>query len=100
MYIQSIAPSPREEATMKPLRWWVPVASALIAWAFGFATYAALDWVGKMPDKLRDRPWPMELVAVAATLLTIGLGVRAYRQSRTRAVATVAAALALVATSG
>ena len=85
---------------MKPLRWWLPVASALVACAFGFATYAALAWVGRIPEALRDRPLPMEVGAVAATLATVGLAASAYRRSRTRVVATGSAALALLATSG
>src|SRR5262249_22647437 len=85
---------------MKPLRWWVQVGSALVAFAFGFATYAELNRVGKMPEGLRDRPWPMELAAVAATLVTIALAAQAYRQSRARVVATLSAALAALATSG
>jgi hypothetical protein len=85
---------------MKPLRWWVPVASALLACSFGFATYAALNWMGKMPEGLRNHPWPMESAAVATTLVTIGIAVRAYRQSRVRVAATLSAALAALATSG
>jgi cytochrome oxidase Cu insertion factor (SCO1/SenC/PrrC family) len=85
---------------VKPLRWWTPVASAIAACAFGFASYAWLDWIGKMPEDLREHPWPMELAAVAATGLTIVLAVRAWRRARARAIAALAAAVAVLATGG
>jgi cytochrome oxidase Cu insertion factor (SCO1/SenC/PrrC family) len=85
---------------VKPLRWWAPVASAIVACAFGFASYAWLDAIGKMPEGLRDHPWPMEVAAVAATGVTIALAVRAWRRARARAVAAFAAAVAVLATGG
>jgi cytochrome oxidase Cu insertion factor (SCO1/SenC/PrrC family) len=85
---------------VKPLRWWTPVASAIVACAFGFATYAWLDWIGKMPEALREHPWPMELAAVAATGLTIVLALRAWRRARARAIGALAAAVAVLATGG
>jgi hypothetical protein len=84
---------------MKPLRWWVPLVSAVVALAFGFLPYALLTASAKIPDGLRDNPWPMELVAVVATGVAVALAVFAYRQKRARAVATASAAVATLATA-
>lgn len=84
---------------MKTLRWWGPVASAVVALAFGFLPYAALTYSTKMPASIRDNPWPMELVAVGATAAAIVLAVQAYRQKRVRIVATISATLATLATA-
>ncbi len=85
---------------MRPLRWWTPVACAIVACAVGFVGYFWLDSAGKMPEGLRDRPWPMELASVAATAVTIALAVHAWRLARVRVVATLAAAVAVLGTSG
>ena len=79
---------------MKPLRWWVPALGAVIALAFGLAPYLILTATGKIPFALRDNPWPMELLAGAATAAVVLLTVRAYREKRARAAATVSAAVA------
>lgn len=81
------------------LRWWAPLISMAVALAFGIVTYAVLNNTGKIPAGLRDNPWPMELVAVTATLTSLGLAVIAYRQRRVRAVATVGAFLATASTA-
>jgi hypothetical protein len=78
----------------------MPLVSAIVACAFGLVSYFWLDSVGKMPDVLRDHPWPLELVSVAATAMTIALAVRAWRRARVRTVATLAAAVAVLLTSG
>lgn len=85
---------------MKPLRWWGPVVGAVIALLLGLGPYALLTGSGKMPPGLRDNPWPMELLAVVATGVVLFLAVRAYREKRARAVATVSAALATLGTAG
>lgn len=74
------------------------MSSAVVALAFGFIPYAALTYSGKIPPGLRDNPWPMEVVALAATIATIVLTVYAYRQKRLRIVSTVSATLATLAT--
>ncbi len=88
--------------SVKPLRWWTPVTSAILAFAFGFAGYAWFVRTGKMPEGLRDHPWPMELASVAATAVTIALVVRGWRGARAlaRTVASLAAALAVLVTAG
>jgi hypothetical protein len=78
----------------------MPVATAIVACAVGFGGYFWLDSLGKMPEGLRDRPWPMELASVAATAATIALAVLAWRRARVRVVATLAAAVAAFATWG
>jgi hypothetical protein len=90
------------EPTEKTLRWWTPVASAIVACAFGMASYAWFNSTGKMPEALRDHPWPMELASVAATAATIALAVRAWPRvrARVRAVAALSAAIAVLATGG
>lgn len=84
---------------MKPLRWWAPLFSLMVALAFGIGSYAALTSSGKIPAGLRDDPWPMEAVAGVATLVALGLAVMAYRQRRVRVVATVCAVLATANTA-
>lgn len=84
---------------MKTLRWWAPLASAALALTFGFLPYVMLTYSGKIPVSLRDNPWPLELLAVAATIATIVLAVQAYRQKRVRIVATLSALLATLATT-
>ena len=79
---------------MKPLRWWMPLSSAVIALAFGLVPYLLLNYTAQMPSGLRDNPWPMELFATAATVAAIALMVFAYRQKRARVVATASALLA------
>jgi hypothetical protein len=69
------------------------------ALAFGVLPYAAFTYSGKIPIGLRDNPWPLELLAVAATAAAIVLAVHAYRQKRLRIVATVSALLATLATA-
>ncbi len=83
---------------MRNLRWWAPLATAAVALGSGIAPYIALNNSGKIPASIRDNPWPMELVAIAATIATIVLTVEAYRQKRVRIVATLSAALATLAT--
>jgi len=84
---------------MKTLRWWAPVASAVVALAFGFLPYAILTYSGKIPVGLRDNPWPLELVTLAATVAAIVFTVHAYRQKRVRVVSTVSALFATLATA-
>lgn len=84
---------------MRNLRWWAPVSSLLLALAFGLIPYAALAYSGKIPPSLRDNPWPLEVIAVAATASAIYLAVQAYRQRRVRVVATVSAVLACLVTA-
>jgi hypothetical protein len=81
------------------LRWWYPLLSMAVALAFGVVSYALLSSAGKLPLGLRDNPWPMELLAVVATLVGLGLAVRAFRQRRLRAVATGSALLAAASTA-
>jgi hypothetical protein len=83
-----------------PLRWWFPILSAVVALGTGFIPYAALNFVGKLPVGLRDRPWPLELVAAAATALTLAFAVRAWREKRLRAVSTFVGGLSFLATAG
>jgi hypothetical protein len=85
---------------VKPLRWWPPAACAFVACAFGFASYAGFDWIGKMPENLREHPWPMEVASAAATGLTIALAVRAWRRASARIISALAAAVAVLATGG
>lgn len=84
---------------MKPLRWWAPLISLAVALGFGIASYAVLTSTGKISAGLRDDPWPMEVIAGAATLVGLGFLVQAYRQKRVRAVATVCAVLATASTA-
>jgi cytochrome oxidase Cu insertion factor (SCO1/SenC/PrrC family) len=84
---------------MKPLRWWVPVGAAVVALLFGLVPYLILTATGKIPPGLRDNPWPMELAAVLATGAVVLVAVRAYREKRVRAAATVSAALATLGTA-
>jgi hypothetical protein len=81
------------------LRWWYPVVSTLVALGAGVGPYAVLNAHGLMPLGLRDRPWPLELVAVAATVLTLALAVRALRERRARALSIGGAVLSLLATA-
>lgn len=83
---------------MKTLRWWAPVVSATAALAFGLVPYAMLTYSAKMPVGLRDNPWPLEVMAVAATVAAIVFTIRAYRQKRVRIVATVSSLLATLST--
>ena len=83
----------------KPLRWWAPLVSLAVALAFGIVTYALLNSSGRISAGLRDNPWPMELVAGAATLVSLGLAVQAFRQRRVRIVATACALLAAASTA-
>lgn len=85
---------------MKPLRIWMPIAGAVLALACGLVTYIFLTATAAIPHALRDNPWPMELAAVLATAAVIYTAVRAYREKRLRAVATVCAALATLGTVG
>jgi len=84
---------------MKPLRWWAPVVLASIALMFGVLPYVLLSAAGKIPQTLRDNPWPLELVSAVASALAIVLVVLAFRQKRARIVATVSAAIATLATA-
>ena len=77
------------------LRWWHPVATAVLALASGIVPYVALTSTARLPATLRDRPWPFEVVTAAAAIATAVLMVGAYRQRRSRAVATVATVLAV-----
>ena len=85
---------------MKPLRAWMPIAGVVIALAVGMIPYVALTVAAAIPHGLRDNPWPMELAAILATAGAIYIAVRAYREKRLRAVATVCAALATLGTVG
>lgn len=93
------AAPPRYPCRVKPLRWWVPLSSAAVALLFGILPYALLSAAGELPPALRDDPWPLELVAVLAALVTLGLCVAAFRQRRARVVATVATVLATASTA-
>ena len=84
---------------MKPLRWWIPALSGAVALFSGLFPYALLTSSGKLPAGLRDNPWPFELVAVVAAVITLALLVAAYRQKRARVVATFSALLATVSTA-
>lgn len=84
---------------MRPLRWWIPALSGVVALLSGIVPYALLSSAGKLPARLRDDPWPLEVVAVVAAATTFGLLVVAYRQKRARVVATVAALLATLSTA-
>ena len=85
---------------MKPLRWWAPVTGTVVALAFGLVPYLLLSSMGAIPAGLRDNPWPMELVAALATAAGVFVAIRAYREKRLRAVATVCAVLATLGTAG
>lgn len=84
---------------MKSLRWWAPLVSLAVALAFGIVSYALLNSSGRIPAGLRDNPWPMELVAGVATLISLGLAVQSFRQRRVRIVATACAVLATASTA-
>lgn len=84
---------------MKPLRWWIPASFAALALLSGIFPYALLTSSGKLPASLRDNPWPFELVAVVAAVITLALLVAAYRQKRARVVATFSALLATMSTA-
>jgi AhpC/TSA family protein len=77
----------------------MPVVALLVALGSGVVPYAALNAGGAMPLWLRDHPWPMELVAVAATVAAVALAVQAFRQRRVRIAATVSAVLGTLATA-
>jgi uncharacterized membrane protein (UPF0136 family) len=85
---------------MKPLRVWMPITGAVLALSCGLISYILLTATATIPHALRDNPWPMELAAVLATAAVIFTAVRAYREKRLRAVATVCAALATLSTAG
>lgn len=76
-----------------PLSWRVRLLSTGVALAFGILHCALLTTSGKTPAGLRDYPGPMELMAGAATLCSLGLLGAAYQQRR-RIRATVYALLA------
>lgn len=76
------------------------MVSAVVALAFGLVPYVLLSSMGTIPASLRDNPWPMELVAVVATAVGVFLAIRAYREKRVRALATVCTALATLGTAG
>jgi AhpC/TSA family len=84
---------------MKNIRWWAPVTAVVLALTFGFLPYVMFAYSGKIPVSLRDNPWPLEVLAIGATIAAIGLAVQAYRQKRVRIVATVSALLATMATA-
>ena len=84
---------------MKPLRWWVPVVAAVIALALGLVPYILLTATATLPSPLRNNPWPMELAAGIATAAVVLIAIRAYREKRLRAAATVCAALATLGTA-
>src|SRR5262245_44714217 len=84
---------------MRSLRWWMPLVTLVIALGSGVVPYAALNYRGVLPFWLRDRPWPMELVAIAATVATVALAVLAFRQRRARIAATASAVLGVFATA-
>lgn len=86
-------------ASTKPLRWWAPLISLIVALAFGIVSYAQLNSTGKISAGLRDNPWPMELVAILATVVSVGLAAIAYRQRRVRIIATLGAVLATASTA-
>lgn len=83
----------------KPLRWWAPLLSLIVALGFGIISYARLNSTGQISAGLRDNPWPMELVAAIATIVSVGLAAVAYRQRRVRIVATFCAVLATASTA-
>ena len=84
---------------MRPLRWWLPLVTLVIALGSGVVPYAALNYAGVMSLWLRDHPWPMELVAIAATVATAALAVMAFRQRRARIAATTSAVVGVFATA-
>jgi hypothetical protein len=71
----------------------------LVAVTSGLPVYMGLDWVGEMPPALRDRPWPMEVLAGAATCVTIVIAMLAHRRRQGRPRATLSAVVAVLATS-
>ncbi len=75
-------------------------AAAAGSVASGFPLYLVLDRLGWLPVALRDRPWPLEIVSLAAALATLALAWRALRVRRGRAVAIPCAALVLAAAVG
>lgn len=77
----------------------MPLVTLVIAIGSGVVPYGALNYAGVMPFWLRDQPWPMELVAIAATVATVALAVLAFLQRRARIAATVSAALGVLATA-
>jgi hypothetical protein len=77
----------------------MPLVTLVIALGSGVVPYAALNYAGVIPLWLRDHPWPMELVAIAATVATVALAVLAFRQQRTRVVATASAVLGAFGTA-
>jgi hypothetical protein len=84
---------------MRPVRWWMPLVTLVIALGSGVVPYSALSYAGAMPLWIRDHPWPMELVAIAATVATVALAVLAFRQRRARIAATASAVLGVFATA-
>lgn len=77
----------------------MPLVTLVIALGSGVVPYAALNYAGVIPLWLRDQPWPMELVAIAATVATVALAVLAFRQRRARIAATASAVLGVFATA-
>jgi hypothetical protein len=84
--------------SMRRPSFWPLLLCAVVALGFGIGPYIALTAAAWMPLGVRDNPWPMELVAVAATVVSIALAVRAFQARRARAVATVCAVAALAST--
>ena len=79
---------------MKSVKWWLPVVVLVAALATGFLPYVLMSMSGKIPFALRDRPWPLEAIAILFAAFAVFLAVRAYRQKSARAAATIAATLA------
>jgi len=77
----------------------MPLVTLVIALGAGVVPYSALTYAGVISFWLRDNPWPMELVAIAATVVTVALAVLAFRQRRARIAATASAILGVFATT-
>ena len=79
---------------MKPLSPLVPLAALVVSLAAGMPAYIVLNGMGALPLGVRDHPWPMIVLAAAATLLAIVAAVNAVRQHRFRGLAIVSAVVA------
>lgn len=78
--------------------WWSAMLLSIVAIAAGMPGYGLLNYQAAIPLWLRDHPWPMELISVAATLALIALLRAAYRERARRAVTTIAFVPALLST--
>lgn len=73
----------------------VALLGALVSIACGLPLYLALDHFHWLPLALRDRPWPLEAIAIAGAVVTVACAWRALRARRARVLAIGCAAFSL-----